>query len=164
MNDDELDKRLRSLPRETDPPVDYWPGIRRNARRGANHGLRAAAAAIIFFVGLAAGRVSVLKEESAMAVTPEGIAPTPFLLSTEIQRNGTAYLSALAQLRGLAPTTHDTLSVRQGYEAAVAVMEDASRQIAGSFQELSPGLVSEAARARAIAAHHVKVALAKRSQ
>jgi hypothetical protein len=158
MNDRELDERLRRLPRETEPPVDYWPAIQRHtAYRRSHLALRAAAAAVIFLAGLAVGRATLPDRDATSS-------PTPFFVSTEIQRSGTAYLSALAQLRTIAPTTHDSLAVRQGYEAAVAVMEDASKQIAASMRELGPDLVRETNRARTLAAQRVKLALRGRQQ
>jgi len=164
MNDHELDERLRRLRRETEPPLDYWPAIRRRiSDRHPHFALRAAAAAAIFLAGLALGRV-VLPVRNAPQSEAQASVHAPFFVATEIQRSGTAYLSALAQLRALATSTHDTLAVRQGYEAAVAVMEDASTQLAGSMDELGPDLARETGRARTIAAQHVKLALRGRQQ
>jgi hypothetical protein len=164
MNDQELDERLRRLPKEVGPLLDYWPAIRRQIRHRRSHvALRAATVAAIFLAGLALGRVTLPGRHAPMPDTDAGKL-APFFVATEVQRSGTAYLSALAQLRALATSTHDTLAVRQGYEAAVAVMQDASAQLTGSMRDIGPELVRETSRARMIAAEHVMLSLQGKRQ
>jgi hypothetical protein len=163
MNDHELDQRLQRLPKETEPPLDYWPAIRRGITHRRSHvALRAAAVAAIFLVGLAVGRVTLPDRNPPQSDAVAAFAP--FFIATEIQRSGTAYLSALAQLRALATSTHDTLAVRQGYEAAITVMQDASTQLTGSMLEIGPELIRETGRARTIAARGVSLSLQGRPQ
>ena len=111
-----LRAELRGLP-ELQPPADLWsrieptlPGARQ--RRRSRLGwptlvlMQAAAMVAIFVIGLSVGRMSQPGEEQAdplpVAVTAQPVAATVTDAMTEVQRLGTEYDAALANLQRLA--------------------------------------------------------------
>ena len=132
-----LSALLRSLPVDVSPSRDLMPGIAQRiadeqrplrrpittaaarSRALARWSRLAAAAALLFTAGWAAGRRSASSSvvESAPAKSGFGVPPgrsDPLTAATEVQRTGTAYIAALGHL---ARTVDDESIRAQGREA-----------------------------------------------
>ena len=128
FRDRDLDERLASLPREASPEKDLWPVVRgaleRRRGTGRSRGwLRVAAAAALFASGMFAGQHRHARDADSPRLGPGGMAA-----AAAVQRAGTDYVAALAELRGakarLAPDV-----VGQGRDAAVAALEGAAWEL-----------------------------------
>jgi hypothetical protein len=125
-----LAARLGNLPREARPARDLWPEIAARmdtrpapARRRAAALLRLAAALLLFASGVAVGHV--WGRSSAGAAPDVRTAGYPLAPAAEVQRAGTAYVAALAALRGERRT-----EVRvQGREVAFSTLLGAAHEL-----------------------------------
>jgi hypothetical protein len=130
---DELELRIRALPRTIDPPVDLWPGIaaqigaRRRRRRIAMLGGLAAAALALAWVGV--------RDESQPRSLQSGwdrfaiAAPTPVvaavpaeLIPGEGQLRDAAHELALAYERARPLLDRELLAI---YESNLGIVDDA---------------------------------------
>lgn len=139
--DPELEARFARAPREADPVRDLWPGIARTIdgdaapgpvplparRRFAAAPLRAAAAVVLFASGVLVGQRwgdSTPAPEPVLDV-PVGSAADPLAAAAEVQRAGSAYVSALSRLDASAgPLERD-----QGVDAALSALQGAAYEL-----------------------------------
>ena len=112
--------------------IPLEPRLRRRAV-GSVWLQRAAAAAILFVGGVALGRGTAPSPgtpASPVAQGPAASAPaTPLAAAEEIQRAGTAYVTAVATFAALYGNVSGT-EVEQGRDAALATMAGAARELA----------------------------------
>lgn len=141
--DRELDARLAGAPREADPARDLWPEVARAIEAEPSTGrpaagkdiaangarrllprlpLQIAAALALFAGGVLVGQ---RWEEPSRAEEP-GIAPeTPLAAAAEVQRAGSAYVSALSRLDENA----GALERDQGVDAALSTLQGAAYEL-----------------------------------
>jgi hypothetical protein len=128
FNDRDLDERLASLPREASPDVDLWPVIRASLdpRRAAGRSggwLQVAAAIVLFASGVLAGHYTQRRDADVPRPAPDGLAA-----AAAVQRAGTEYVAALAELRE-AKARLGTEVVGQARDAALAALEGAAFEL-----------------------------------
>lgn len=139
-DDESLDRRIGALPREVEPPRDLWPDVRAAIGRPALHArrtrvLQVAAAAMLFLAGWLVGQYT-----GPAAPQPVAAGRDPLAAAAAVQRAGTAYVAALAEVRtSRGAERGDVLA--QARDAAIAAVE-------GAAWELTQ--MSEDAAARAI--------------
>ncbi|HUQ84252.1 MAG TPA: hypothetical protein VM076_24080 [Gemmatimonadaceae bacterium] len=161
-------ERLAGVPREADTPRDLWTPIAKrltvdrsdeeraparepNAppRWRQRHRVAAglAAAAAVFAAGVAVG------SRAAMTPSSNGGAPLttrpPIEVAADVQRAGTAYVTALARLSESGAPADIRM---QGREAALAALYAASRQLV----ELTPDNRDALAILRAVSESHLR--------
>jgi hypothetical protein len=129
--DRELDARLARAPREADPARDLWPKLARAiAAERANEGhrrmsrlpLQIAAALALFVGGVIVGQ---RWGESSRAETPERLPEGPLAAAAEVQRTGSAYVSALSRLDESAVAAERD----QGVDAALSTLQGAAYEL-----------------------------------
>ncbi|HET7693807.1 MAG TPA: hypothetical protein VFM44_12035 [Gemmatimonadota bacterium] len=139
--DRELEVRLARAPREADPARDLWPDLARaiaaeratasepavadGARRRplvSRLPLQVAAALALFAGGILVGQ---RWGEPSRAETPAPIPEGPLAAATEVQRAGSAYVSALSRLDERA----DPLERDQGVDAALSTLQGAAYEL-----------------------------------
>jgi hypothetical protein len=131
ISDSELDERLASLPQEHLPRTDLWPDLRaslerRHSRswRGVARGLAAAAA--LFLAGLWLGQ-QIGDRRPPSTTAEDGLAA-----AAEVQRAGTAYVKALAELRAAKSRVAPAVIV-QGRDAGMAAVAGAAWELERLF-------------------------------
>lgn len=144
--DRELDARLAGAPREAEPARDLWPDVARAvaeegvvagnlpaARQLAGEGggrrrrmprlpLQIAAALALFAGGVLVGQ---RWGEPSRAETPAPLPDGPLAAATEVQRAGSAYVSALSRLDESA-AAHER---DQGVDAALSTLQGAAYEL-----------------------------------
>jgi hypothetical protein len=136
----ELEARFARAPREADPARDLWPSIARAiegvaaparlrpaGRRFPAVPLRIAAALVLFASGVLVGQRwgdRAPASEPAPEV-PIARAQDPLAAATEVQRAGTAYVSALSRLDESA----GALERDQGVDAALSALQGAAYEL-----------------------------------
>jgi len=139
--DRELEVRLARAPREADPARDLWPDLARAIAAeqatvpeiAAADGprprplvprlpLQVAAALALFAGGILVGQR--WGEPSRMG-TPERVPDGPLAAATEVQRAGSAYVSALSRLDESA----GPLEREQGVDAALSTLQGAAWEL-----------------------------------
>jgi hypothetical protein len=138
--DPELEVRFAGAPREAEPGRDLWPAIARTidaeapdrARPPARRGLlavplRIAAALVLFASGILVGQ---RWGDPAPAPEPPPEAPVvrahdPLAAAAEVQRAGTAYVSALSRL----DASGGAIERDQGVDAALSALQGAAYEI-----------------------------------
>lgn len=139
--DPELEARFARAPREADPARDLWPAIARTIdgdaapgpiplrarRRSVAVPLRAAAAVVVFASGVLVGQRwggSTPAPEPVLDV-PVGRAADPLAAAAEVQRAGSAYVSALSRL----DASGGPLERDQGVDAALSALQGAAYEL-----------------------------------
>lgn len=135
MNDEELDRRFRALPREIAPPVGLWSAVAtrlgeqeatRSESRWRAVAIRVAAGLVIFLSGATAGAWM-----SAPSTEPLHGDP-PFLAAIRVQQAGSALVRATMELEATAALTPGSAAtVAQGREVVHSTIELLSRRVAG---------------------------------
>jgi anti-sigma factor RsiW len=146
-----LTARLSALPRVATPAADGWPALRArlladeaasapaavpvtkvvsldaHRRRAVPAWVpQAAAAALLLGVGFGGGRLSGAPSAAEAALAADTLA-TAMQAAVRVQRAGTEYVAAVAQLVAFAG--RDTLMADQGREAAIAACYGATREL-----------------------------------
>lgn len=130
--DRELESRLARAPREADPARDLWPGLahaisaeqpNEGRRRFPRLPLQIAAALALFVGGVAVGQ---RWGESPRVETREPVPPGPLAAAAEVQRAGSAYVSALSRLDESAGAAER----EQGVDAALSTLQGAAWELA----------------------------------
>ncbi|HEU4463688.1 MAG TPA: hypothetical protein VFS53_01450 [Gemmatimonadota bacterium] len=126
--DRELEARLARAPREAEPARDLWPDVARSIaaererRLAPRLPLQIAAALALFVGGVIVGqRWSEPSPGEAPAPVPDG----PLAAATEVQRAGSAYVSALSRLDESA----GALEREQGVDAALSTLQGAAWEL-----------------------------------
>lgn len=143
--DRELEARLARAPREAEPPRDLWPDVARaiaaepgtatepptveplwtgarERRRVARLPLQIAAAIALFAGGIVVGQ---RWGEPSRAEMPAPIPEGPLAVAAEVQRAGSAYVSALSRLDESA----GALERDQGIDAALSTLQGAAYEL-----------------------------------
>jgi hypothetical protein len=129
--DRELDARLARAPHEADPARDLWPKVARAvaAERGPSRPrlprlpLQIAAALALFVGGVVVGQ---RWGESPRAEAPQPLPQGPLAAAAEVQRAGSAYVSALSRLDESAGAAER----EQGVDAALSTLQGAAWELA----------------------------------
>ena len=128
FSDRDLDERLASLPREASPDEDLWPMVRASLEPRRSSGrsggwLHVAAAIVLFASGVLAGHYTQRRDADVPRPAPDGLAA-----AAAVQRAGTEYVAALADLRD-ARARLGTEVVGQARDAAMAALEGAAFEL-----------------------------------
>jgi hypothetical protein len=144
---DELDRALRTAPREASPGRDLWPRVASRIRDSHTQGWqRAAAAVVIFAAGAAAGA---LADGAWSPSDPPPLGESALHRVANVQRAGSDYVVAVARLRDLGPA--DEALQAQGYEAALGVVAVTAEEVAAALGlEDGDAFVGRARAARAV--------------
>ena len=145
MNEEDLTRRLGSLPREAAPAGDLWRGIEARLAPGPapvrrSPLLRLAAALLLFLSGVAVGH---LWGRASISAPPPS---HPLATAEEVQRTGTEYVAAVAALRGEPRSEVRT----QGREAAFSTLYGAAHELSRLSPEdpAARQILTTASRAR----------------
>jgi len=146
---DELDKALRTAPREASPGRNLWPGVASRIRDPqTGRWQQTAAAIVIFAAGAAAGA---LAGSAGSPSVPPAFEESALLRVANVQRAGSDYVVAVARLRDLGPA--DEALQAQGYEAALGVVAVTAEEVTAALGlEDGDGFVGRARAVRAVLA------------
>jgi anti-sigma factor RsiW len=120
-----LSGALRSLEREATPAHDLWPGILQRTRpRHVRVLLRVAAAVTLFLAGYGAGSLTDHRQVGEPVRAGDVVAA-----AAEVQRTGSAFTAALANLASAAEAGSDSVRMGSARDVAFASLRGASLEL-----------------------------------
>lgn len=153
---DELSDRLRAAHSDATPGRDLWPEVaERIAAPRTTRWQQAAAAVLLFGAGALTGA---LVRGNPPTEPFAATADSPLHAAAAVQRAGSDYLAAVAQLREIG-AADETLRT-QGYEAALNVLSVSAEEVMAALElDDRDAFVIQARDVRAVASQRVRVLL-----